>query len=68
MIDRKSTLKQLYINALNFTCQTLLLNVVPIHMKQQVNDYDHSTVLATKRHKEPTQTNTHTHTQLHREE
>lgn len=30
-------------------------------MKQQVNDYDHSTVLATKRHKEPTQTNTHTH-------
>lgn len=29
-------------------------------MKQQVNDYDHSTVLATKRHKEPTQTNTHT--------
>lgn len=50
VIDRKSTLRHVYINTLHCTCQMLLLYVVQCTNKQQVNDYNHSTLLATKRH------------------
>lgn len=62
MIDRKSTLKQVNINALNCTRQTLLLYVAWSTRNKKVNDYNHSTVLATKRHQHRP-----THTRLHRE-